>query len=233
MSQMTPREIVEELDKHIVGQKAAKRAVAIALRNRWRRGQVAESAARRNHPEEHSDDRPDRRGQDRNRAAAGAARQGTLHQGGGHQVHRSGLCWARSRFDRPRSGRDLRENDPRRGNRQGAPPCRRCSAEERVLDVLLPRAPAGFIGRLGAARQRHPAAFSQDAARGPARRPRNRNRSARHAHGRRDHGAPRHGGNDPAAAGHVPESGRRPDPPAQAQDQGGVEAAGRRGSRRR
>jgi ATP-dependent HslUV protease ATP-binding subunit HslU len=43
MSQMTPREIVEELDKHIVGQKAAKRAVAIALRNRWRRGQVAEA----------------------------------------------------------------------------------------------------------------------------------------------------------------------------------------------
>src|SRR6201985_3731192 len=41
MSQMTPREIVEELDKHIVGQKAAKRALAIALRNRWRRGQVA------------------------------------------------------------------------------------------------------------------------------------------------------------------------------------------------
>jgi len=43
VSQMTPREIVEELDKHIIGQKAAKRAVAIALRNRWRRGQVAES----------------------------------------------------------------------------------------------------------------------------------------------------------------------------------------------
>ncbi|MEA3139489.1 MAG: ATP-dependent HslUV protease ATP-binding subunit HslU [Gammaproteobacteria bacterium] len=43
MSQMTPREIVEELDKHIVGQTAAKRAVAIALRNRWRRQQVAES----------------------------------------------------------------------------------------------------------------------------------------------------------------------------------------------
>ena len=43
MSQMTPREIVEELDKHIVGQTAAKRAVAIALRNRWRRQQVNES----------------------------------------------------------------------------------------------------------------------------------------------------------------------------------------------
>jgi len=43
MSSMTPREIVQELDKHIVGQGAAKRAVAIALRNRWRRMQVRES----------------------------------------------------------------------------------------------------------------------------------------------------------------------------------------------
>ncbi len=40
---MTPREIVQELDKHIVGQAAAKRAVAIALRNRWRRMQVPEN----------------------------------------------------------------------------------------------------------------------------------------------------------------------------------------------
>ena len=42
MSEMTPREIVQELDKHIIGQDAAKRAVAIALRNRWRRMQVDE-----------------------------------------------------------------------------------------------------------------------------------------------------------------------------------------------
>ena len=41
MSQMTPREIVSELDKHIIGQADAKRSVAIALRNRWRRSQVA------------------------------------------------------------------------------------------------------------------------------------------------------------------------------------------------
>ncbi|GAA5525854.1 ATP-dependent protease ATPase subunit HslU [Microbulbifer aestuariivivens] len=41
-SQMTPREIVHELDRHIVGQQEAKRAVAIALRNRWRRMQVNE-----------------------------------------------------------------------------------------------------------------------------------------------------------------------------------------------
>jgi ATP-dependent HslUV protease ATP-binding subunit HslU len=40
MKEMTPREIVSELDKYIVGQTAAKRAVAIALRNRWRRIQV-------------------------------------------------------------------------------------------------------------------------------------------------------------------------------------------------
>ncbi|MFM7385433.1 MAG: AAA family ATPase, partial [Betaproteobacteria bacterium] len=39
---MTPREIVSELDKHVVGQQAAKKAVAVALRNRWRRAQVAE-----------------------------------------------------------------------------------------------------------------------------------------------------------------------------------------------
>lgn len=40
MSNMTPKEIVTELDKHIIGQAAAKRAVAIALRNRWRRMQL-------------------------------------------------------------------------------------------------------------------------------------------------------------------------------------------------
>ena len=42
MQELTPKEIVTELDKHIIGQEAAKRAVAIALRNRWRRAQVDE-----------------------------------------------------------------------------------------------------------------------------------------------------------------------------------------------
>ena len=45
-SEMTPREIVQELDKHIIGQHAAKRAVAIALRNRWRRAQVEDEELR-------------------------------------------------------------------------------------------------------------------------------------------------------------------------------------------
>ena len=42
MPELTPQQIVAELDKHIIGQSDAKRAVAIALRNRWRRSQVAE-----------------------------------------------------------------------------------------------------------------------------------------------------------------------------------------------
>lgn len=46
MSTMTPREIVQELDKHIIGQADAKRAVAIALRNRWRRTQVPDEQLR-------------------------------------------------------------------------------------------------------------------------------------------------------------------------------------------
>ena len=40
MSSLTPREIVSELDKYIIGQEDAKRMVAIAMRNRWRRMQV-------------------------------------------------------------------------------------------------------------------------------------------------------------------------------------------------
>lgn len=46
MTVMTPREIVEELDKHIIGQYDAKRAVAIALRNRWRRMQIKDANLR-------------------------------------------------------------------------------------------------------------------------------------------------------------------------------------------
>ncbi len=43
MSEMTPREIVSELDSYIIGQHKAKRAVSIALRNRWRRMQLDEA----------------------------------------------------------------------------------------------------------------------------------------------------------------------------------------------
>ena len=43
MTDLTPREIVSELDRFIIGQKDAKRAVAVALRSRWRRKQLDES----------------------------------------------------------------------------------------------------------------------------------------------------------------------------------------------
>ena len=46
MRDLTPRQIVAELDRDIVGQADAKRAVAIALRNRWRRQQLGRGAAR-------------------------------------------------------------------------------------------------------------------------------------------------------------------------------------------
>lgn len=49
-STMTPKEIVSELDKHIIGQAAAKKAVAVALRNRWRRQQVPEPLRHEIHP---------------------------------------------------------------------------------------------------------------------------------------------------------------------------------------
>ena len=42
LEQLTPKQIVAELDRHIIGQDDTKRAVAIALRNRWRRMQLAE-----------------------------------------------------------------------------------------------------------------------------------------------------------------------------------------------
>ena len=137
---MTPQEIVSELDKHIVGQARAKRAVAIALRNRWRRQQVAEPLRQRDHAEEHPDDRPDRRRQDRDRAPPGAAGRRAVHQGRGDQVHRGRLRRPRRRHDRPRPGRDRGQAGARE---------RRCAqvraraedaAEERVLDALLPPA---------------------------------------------------------------------------------------------
>ena len=47
MTSFSPREIVSELDRFIVGQKDAKRAVAIALRNRWRRQQLPDDLRKR------------------------------------------------------------------------------------------------------------------------------------------------------------------------------------------
>ena len=107
---LTPRAIVAELDKYIVGQAKAKRAVAIAMRNRYRREQRRGVDARRDRPQEHPDDRSDRRRQDGDRAAARDAGRRAVRQGRGDEVHRGRLRRAAtsSRWSatssRPRSG---------------------------------------------------------------------------------------------------------------------------------
>ena len=63
LDELTPREIVAELDKHVVGQKDAKRAVAIALRNRMRRQKLTRRPGGRSHSQKHHHDRTDRCGQ--------------------------------------------------------------------------------------------------------------------------------------------------------------------------
>jgi ATP-dependent HslUV protease ATP-binding subunit HslU len=149
MSQMTPREIVEELDKHIVGQKAAKRAVAIALRNRWRRQQVAESLRPEITP--------------KNILMIGPTGVGKT------EIARRLARLAKAPFIKVEAtkftevgyvGREVdsivrdlveisvkmtREEEMAKARHRAAD-----SAEDRVLDILLPRPGAGFTGDAGA-----------------------------------------------------------------------------------
>ena len=144
-SQMTPREIVEELDKHIVGQKAAKRAVAIALRNRWRRCQVAESLRQEITP--------------KNILMIGPTGVGKT------EIARRLARLAKAPFIKVEAtkftevgyvGREVdsivrdlveisvkmtREEEMTKVRHRAAD-----AAEDRVLDILLPRAQAGFTG---------------------------------------------------------------------------------------
>jgi ATP-dependent HslUV protease ATP-binding subunit HslU len=148
MSQMTPREIVEELDKHIVGQKAAKRAVAIALRNRWRRQQVAESLRAEITPKNILMIGPT--GVGKTEIARRLARlakapfikvEATKFTEVGY-VGREVDSIVRDLVDI--SVKMTREEEMAKVRHRAAD-----SAEERVLDVLLPRAAAGFTGEAG------------------------------------------------------------------------------------
>jgi ATP-dependent HslUV protease ATP-binding subunit HslU len=145
MSQMTPREIVEELDKHIVGQKAAKRAVAIALRNRWRRQQVAESLRQEITPKNILMIGPT--GVGKTEIARRLARlakapfikvEATKFTEVGY-VGREVDSIVRDLVDI--SVKMTREEEMAKVRPRAAD-----SAEERVLDILLPRAQAGFTG---------------------------------------------------------------------------------------
>jgi len=148
MSQMTPREIVEELDKHIVGQKAAKRAVAIALRNRWRRQQVAESLRQEITPKNILMIGPT--GVGKTEIARRLARlakapfikvEATKFTEVGY-VGREVDSIVRDLVDI--SVKMTREEEMAKVRHRAAD-----SAEERVLDILLPRAHAGFTGDAG------------------------------------------------------------------------------------
>jgi ATP-dependent HslUV protease ATP-binding subunit HslU len=142
---MTPREIVEELDKHIVGQMAAKRAVAIALRNRWRRGQVAEALRAEITPKNILMIGPT--GVGKTEIARRLARlakapfikvEATKFTEVGY-VGREVDSIVRDLVDI--SVKMTREEEIAKVRHRAAD-----SAEERVLDVLLPRATAGFTG---------------------------------------------------------------------------------------
>ena len=105
MTSFSPREIVSELDRYIVGQKEAKRAVAIALRNRWRRQQLPEGLKEEVLPKNILMIGPDRLRQDRDLAPPRQARRRAVPEGGGHQVHRGRLRRPRRGFHRARPGR--------------------------------------------------------------------------------------------------------------------------------
>jgi len=87
LEELTPREIVRELDKYIVGQDDAKKSVAIALRNRWRRQKVEEELPRGDSPEQPHPHRSHGRGKNGDLPAPGPV----LRQGRGLQVHGGGL----------------------------------------------------------------------------------------------------------------------------------------------
>ena len=109
MSTMTPAEIVSELDKHIIGQAKAKKAVAVALRNRWRRQQVADPLRQEITPKNILMIGPT--GVGKTEIARREARGCAVHQDRSDQVHRSRLRRPRRRQHRARPDRDLGQAD--------------------------------------------------------------------------------------------------------------------------
>ena len=117
---LTPRDIVRELDKYVVGQHQAKRAVAIALAQSHAAAEAARGAGRGHRAEEHPDDRPDRRRQDRDRPASGSPGAVAVHQGRSVEVHRGRLRRTRRRVDGARPRRAGGRHGPRRADRRSA-----------------------------------------------------------------------------------------------------------------
>lgn len=75
---LTPRKIVEYLDQYIIGQKEAKKSVAIALRNRWRSSRLSQEMKKRSKSEKYSPYRADRCRKNRNSKTIGITYKSTF-----------------------------------------------------------------------------------------------------------------------------------------------------------
>ena len=205
---MTPQEIVHELDKHIIGQDDAKRAVAVALRNRWRRQQVADPLRQEITPKNILMIGPT--GVGKTEIARRLARladapfvkvEATKFTEVGY-VGRDVDTIVRDLVET--AIKDAREHATRKVRHQAED-----LAEDRILDVLLPPA-RDYSGAGGRQRYRDPPEIPQEAARRRARRQGNRDRGLRRTQAHDgDLRAAGHGRPDLADPGHVPEPRRQ------------------------
>jgi ATP-dependent HslUV protease ATP-binding subunit HslU len=150
---MTPPEIVHELDKHIVGQHAAKKAVAIALRNRWRRSQVAEPLRGEITPKNILMIGPT--GVGKTEIARRLARLADAPFVKVEATKFTEVGYVGRDVDT--IIRDLAEvaiKDTREKEMQKVRARAEDAAEDRILDALLPGVPAGETGEPGTTRQR-------------------------------------------------------------------------------
>jgi ATP-dependent protease HslVU ATPase subunit len=225
MSEMTPREIVSELNKHIIGQDAAKRSVAIALRNRWRRMQLDEELRHEVTP--------------KNILMIGPTGVGKT------EIARRLAKLANAPFIKVEATkftevgyvgkevdsiiRDLTDSAMKLVRMQSIEKNRYRAeelAEERILDVLIPPAKNNWgQAEAGSRALRCAPVVPQKTARRPVGRQRDRDRTFRFIHGRRDYGSPWNGGDDQPATVYVPEPGRSEAETAQAENQRCNEAA--------
>lgn len=100
---LSPKQIVNQLDKYIIGQDDAKKAVAIALRNRYRRAQLPAEIREEITPKNIIMKGPTGVGKTEIARRARQARSSALHQGGSDQIHRGGIRRKGRRRHDPRS----------------------------------------------------------------------------------------------------------------------------------